>query len=485
MKPSIHSEFAPLQKVIIHTPGTEHQQLIPWEGDHVLMGNYPYAYQELQKDHGDLKQFLTAEIGEENVWEIATLLEEVFENRDYRYRFRVLQDILYDMAETYIDHLQARGIKLERYDAKEIVRDLIEGYPRKLTLNNHKLPKIIIPPKRELMWVRDSASIIQCGVIIPSMASPRRKTETPLTRAIFKYHPAFDKGSIFMDMVQLRRQVQEDPAWSGLTDHMILEGGNIMVINEETLAIGVGRYEHMYSNRTTRAAFNLLVEKIFEADVEQKIQRIYMVNVPDLKGFIHLDTVFNMVGPKSAISMPYIFGHPDPIVEISAKAVLQNFITWLRRNIGINRTDLTQLPSKIMFEHAGKCEVYDRDHIKKKGRIERLPQASTYFLDQLIQDDLLDPDRITWIGGPLEDYITPYEHLKVALFEQQNMAGNTFCTAPFRPISYHRNPTTNQALLKKMQSIDPQAFLQTMSSNEIRTDNGGVHCLTMPIARDY
>ncbi|MEL7063578.1 MAG: hypothetical protein AAFP00_07550, partial [Bacteroidota bacterium] len=71
MKPSIHSEFAPLQKVIIHTPGTEHQQLIPWEGDHVLMGNYPYAYQELQKDHGDLKQFLISEIGEENVWEIA------------------------------------------------------------------------------------------------------------------------------------------------------------------------------------------------------------------------------------------------------------------------------------------------------------------------------------------------------------------------------------------------------------------------------
>ncbi len=483
MKPIIKSEFAPLELVMVHTPGEEHDQIIPWEGDHVMMGSYPRVYRELQKDHRELKTHLQQQIGLENVLEISDMLKEVFENDDFQYRFDVLKDTLYGEAETYIDHLQARGIKLNKYPAEEIVRDLIQGYPRSLTLNNHRLPKIIIPPKRELMWVRDSAATTQVGVIITNMYSNRRKPETNLVRAVFKYHPMFDRDSIFMDMVEILRDIKDDPAWSGLTDHLLLEGGNIVVLNEECLAIGVGRYENLYSNRTTRAAFNLLVEKLFEADKEEKVKRIYMVNVPDLNGFLHLDSVFNMVGSKSALVMPYIFGHPDPIVEMSPKAVLQNFVYWLRRNIGENRTNMSRIPDRAMFDHAGKVEIYDRETYKKLGRIERSPQASRYFLDQLFEDGILDPESISWIGGPLKDYITPYEHLKVALFEQHNMAGNVFAIAPFQTVNYHRSPLTSNALLKDMKKKNKHAQVHLMSSNEIRTDSGGPHCLTMPLKR--
>ena len=484
MKPTITSEYQPLRKVLIHTPGPEHQQTIPWEGDHVLMGPLTRVYAELQRDHQDIKDFLCREIGAENVLELSALLQEIFADADYRQRFRILQDTLHTAAETYVDHLQARGIRLEKYPPRELVRDLIEGYPRRLTLNNGRLPNIIIPPKREMMWMRDSSATTPCGVVITSMASPRRLLEPSLVRSVFKYHPMFDEGSVFLDMVGFLRQLQGDDNWSGLQDHFLLEGGNILVLSEHTLAIGVGRFEHLYSNRTTRAAFNLLVEKIFEADTEQRLQRVYLVNVPDLPGFIHLDTVFNMVGPKSAIAMPYIFGYPDPIVEDNAKRVLQRFVGWLRKTMGVHQTDLSRIPSREHFEHAGKVEVYDRDYIRQTGRVQQLPQPARYFLDQLVEDGLLDLDRISWIGGPPDDYITPYEHLKVALFEQHNMAGNVFATAPYRVIAYHRNPLTAQALLEQMQRQNPRAHLERMSSNEIRTDNGGPHCLTMPLLRD-
>ncbi|MCI4668223.1 MAG: arginine deiminase family protein [Bacteroidia bacterium] len=483
MKPILNSEYNELEMVLVHTPGEEHNQLIPWDGDHALMGSYPRVYEELQNDHSQLKALLQKYVGKKNVLEFSTLLEEVFENEDYRYRFNILKDTLYGNAETYIDHLQARGIKLETYSPKELVRDLIEGYPRILNLNNHRLPQIIIPPKRELMWMRDSAAVTPVGMVICNMSNPRRKLETSLVRAAFKYHPMFDEDSIFLDMVEVTRKIKEDPAWSGLTDHLLLEGGNIMVLNEECIAIGVGRYENLYANRTTRAAFNLLVEKLFEADKSGKLKRIYMVHVPDLNGFIHLDMVFNMIGPKSAIVMPYIFGHPDPIVEISPKAVLQNFVHWLRRNMGENRTDMSKIPNKVMFEHAGKVEVYDRDYIKQKGSIVRLPHPSRYFLNQLFEDKILDPDSISWIGGPLKNYITPYEHLKVALFEQNNMAGNVMTVAPHKVISYQRSKITSDALLKDLKRRDEHAEVHLMSSNEIRTDNGGPHCLAMPLKR--
>ena len=485
MKPIINSEYAPLKKVLVHTPGAEHQQLIPWEGDHILMGPNPRVYKELQKDHQDLKQFISNEIGEENVLEVRNLLHEIFEEADYHMRYRILQDTLHDTADTYLDHLQARGIKLADYETKRLVTDLIEGYPRKLTLNNNRLPNLIIPPKRELMWVRDSSAATPCGVLITSMASLRRRPEPTLIRSIFKYHPMFDPDSIFLDMVDFHRELKDDHTWGGLHDHYLMEGGNIIVLSEEAIAIGVGRQEFLYSNRTTRSAFLLLVDKIFKADKKKKIQRIYLVNVPDLRGFIHLDTVFNMVGPQSAIVMPYIFGYPEPepSADSSARKVLQHFVSWLRKNMGIKQTDLSKIPSKKHFVHAGKTEVYDRSYIEKHKQIRHLPQPAKYFLDQLVEDKLLDLNNVTWIGGSPNNYLTPFEHLKAALFEQHNMAGNVFTVSPWRAIAYHRNEITTNALSEMLNRLSPDAHLQLMSSNEIRTDNGGPHCLTMPLER--
>lgn len=484
MKPRITSEYAPLKKILVHTPGPEHDQMIPWEGDHDLMGLMPRVYSELQRDHEDLKSFITSEIGADNVLELSALLEEIFDQADGRQRMKILKDTLHTTADTYMDHLQARGKKLDSYPSQKLVHDLIRGYPRQLTLNNGRLPNLIIPPKRELMWVRDSAATTPSGVMICSMASPRRLPEPTLVRSIFKYHPMFDDDTIFFDMVDFHRELEEDDTWSGLDTPLLMEGGNVLILSEEAMAIGVGKHDFLYSNRTTRAAFELLVEKLFAADKTNKLRKIYLVNVPDLRGFIHLDTVFNMVGPKTAIAMPYIFGYPDPLVEDNATRVLQRFVGYLRKSMGVNQTDLSLIPSRDMFQHAGKVEVYDRDYINKHNRVTRLPQPSKYFLDQLVEDGLLDMNNITWIGGPMENYVTPYEHLKVALFDQHNMAGNVFTVNPFRAVAYHRNTRTVESLAANMKKLSKDAHLELMSSNEIRTDNGGPHCLTMPLLRE-
>ncbi len=469
---------------MIHTPGAEHQQLIPWHGDHALMGPDPRSYRELRRDHGWLRQYISQEIGEENVLELSTLLTEIFEPKDYHLRYKILQDTLHRLADTYVDHLQARGIKLQNYPAFELVQDLIQGYPRVLNLNNGRLPNIIISPLRELMWMRDPAAVTPAGVLISSMASPRREHEPSLLRTVFKYHALFDEDSIFLDMVEFKRNMEDDDTYCGLLDKFLIEGGDVVVISEDTIAVGVGMHDYFYSDRTTRQGFYLMVKKLFEADNQKRIKRIYLVNVPDLKGFIHLDTVFNMYGPKSAIIMPYIFGYPVPIAHHSAKQVFQHFVKWIRGNMGMNRTDLSRIPTEEQFEDAGKVEVYDRDYIEQKGKVERLPQPSRYFIDQLVEDGWLDMDRIVWVGGNPDDYPSPYEHLKVALFDQHNMACNIFTTSPFHVIAYHRNPITLEKLHDKMTILSTKSHLEMMSSNEIRTDDGGPRCLVMPLLRE-
>ncbi|MEO0471494.1 MAG: arginine deiminase family protein [Bacteroidota bacterium] len=64
------------------------------------------------------------------------------------------------------------------------------------------------------------------------------------------------------------------------------------------------------------------------------------------------------------------------------------------------------------------------------------------------------------------------------------MAGNVFTIRPYHTLAYHRNPVTTKALEQHMKKLDKQAVLSLMSSNEIRTDNGGPHCLTMPLLRE-
>lgn len=481
MKPCVIDEFSPCQEVIIHSPGEEHAQLIPWDGAHPLMGKNPHIASELKKDHDVLHTFLKEELGESSVFELSVLLTELFEQADGRKRFRILHDTLHHSADEYIDHLQARGKNLENYLSESIVEDLIQGYPRKLTVNNGRLPRIIIPPKRELMWMRDAAAVLPCGIVINELASPRRREEATLLRTLFKYHPRFDEDTIFLDFVEFHRKIEDDQSWTGLHDKYLLEGGNIIVLREDVLAIGVGRSDFHYSNRTTRPAFRKLVRKIFQSPASKGIQRIYLVNVPDLRGFIHLDTVFNMIGPKSALAMPYIFGYPNRAG--SAKEVLQKFVEWLRKYMGTMQADLTKIPTKDHFDYAGRVEVYDRDHYKKTKQLEPIPQPARYFLDQLVDDGLIELDNISWIGGSPSDYSTPFEHLKVALFEQHNMAGNVFTAKPFRAISYHRNPSTLKDLNRQLKQHDPSTQISTMPSNEIRTDNGGPHCLTLPILR--
>ena len=112
-----------------------------------------------------------------------------------------------------------------------------------------------------------------------------------------------------------------------------------------------------------------------------------------------------------------------------------------------------------------------------------LPGAPEYFLDRLARDGFLDLDRVAWIGGSPDDHASPFEHLRAALYEQRNQAGNVFATAPFRFVAYQRNPLTVQALRAVVPEPLHPGGLTLMASNEMRTGGGGPRCLTMPLGR--
>ncbi len=486
MKHLITSEYKELKQIIVHKPSGEQERGIPWSFDHPFFE--PFQDQnaisliEITKDHNELTDFLSSEIGEQNVFTIIQLLTEIFELSDLPQRQKILKDFVgvkdMNKYEQYVTYLNDKNLSLETYPAKEIASDLIEGCPRTWEINNGIVSPSIFPPKRSMMYSRDSSAVLPIGIIINSMSSPWRKWEPAIMRTIYKFHPMFKEDTIILDLLDTQRGVKVDPAILLNWDY-ILEGGNILVLREDTIAIGVGHRASVYSNRANRLAFELLVHNIFKVDTQNKIQKIYMVNLPDIAGFIHLDTVFNMFGEKSAISMPYVFGYPDRPMR-----VFTPFIKYIREEMATRKTDLSKLLTEEDIENMGKVEVYTRDMFNKSGEVTRVAQKAKYFIEQLVDDDIVSLNNIVWVGGEEKDHSNSLEYLRVALREQSNQAGNVFTTKPFHVVAYHRNPFTLSLLEKKLHSLSSNALLKKMSSNELRTRGGGPHCLTLPILRN-
>lgn len=73
-----------------------------------------------------------------------------------------------------------------------------------------------------------------------------------------------------------------------------IEGGDIAVLNDETVLIGV-------SERTTPQGVERLAAQLFAAS---SAKRAVALNVPKTRAFMHLDTILTMVDPESFLVYP-------------------------------------------------------------------------------------------------------------------------------------------------------------------------------------
>ena len=85
-----------------------------------------------------------------------------------------------------------------------------------------------------------------------------------------------------------------------------LEGGDVLVLNAETVAIGL-------SQRTTAAAIERFAENMLN---KSTFKRVLVFNIPKCRAFMHLDTVFTMVDYDKFTIHPEIEG-PLQLFEIT------------------------------------------------------------------------------------------------------------------------------------------------------------------------
>lgn len=366
----VKSEIAPLKRVMLHRPGKELEHLTPGTLDRLLFDDIPFLA-GAQQEHDQFAKVLR-DSGAEVVYLEDLAAETLKANPG-------LREVFLKEFATFSPNVDYRP-ELFQYlmsipDDKELILKTMAGVsfrelgaspkftlPAMLNRQNN----FVLEPMPNLYFTRDPFESIGEGVAINRMYSVTRCQETIFARYIFKYHPEFGGGQV--------------PLYANGTEHYSLEGGDVLNLSAEVVAIGI-------SQRTTPEAIENLARRLF-ADDSATVRTVLALEIPCMRATMHLDTVLTQVDHDKFVVFPDMLDSLR-IFEITPGA----------KN-ALNICDLGGDLRKVLEKHL------HQDHI----------------------------ELILCGGG---DNVA-------AQREQWNDGSNTLCVAPGKVVAYNRNVVTNK-----------------------------------------
>ena len=370
----VKSEIKPLKKVLLHRPRRELLNLTPDNLSELLFDDIPFL-RVAQEEHDAFAQTLR-DNGVEVVY-LEDLMTEVLARRPELTKPFLYQWLTEGNVVTQRWQDKLYDYLCSHYEGKALVEKTMEGITlRELPhLSAYSLQDmtaapddLVVRPMPNLYFTRDPFASVGNGILLNRMRFPNRRRETIYADYIFKYHPDFS-GCV--------------PRYYDRSYHGSIEGGDILNLTEETVAIGL-------SERTSPDGIEAAARLLFK-DPTAKVRTVLAFSIPSCRAFMHLDTVFTQVDVDRFTIHPAILG-PLTVYEITPGNV--------HDGLRIRRI-YADLESVLAF-HTG------------MDRVKLIP-----------------------CGG--SDPIA-------AAREQWNDGSNTLCLAPGKIIVYQRNEVTNQIL---------------------------------------
>ena len=291
METGIHntSEIGRLRKVMLHRPGLELENLMPEYLERLLFDDIPYL-KDAQREHDAFADCLRQQ-GVEVVY-LADLVVQSLTGREVRED--LIRQFLDESGVT--DHRSRELLEdyLERMDDRKMVDTMMAGVRKsQLRGSGGKLGDYLsnleddypfaVDPMPNLYFTRDPFATIGTGVSIHKMHTPTRNRETLFGKFIFEHHPEYRNA----------------PRWYDRGETSSLEGGDILVLSPEVLAVGI-------SQRTREDSIDTLAEAVLSYD--GTFRKVLAFNIPKTRSFMHLDTVFTMVDRDKFTVHPNILG---------------------------------------------------------------------------------------------------------------------------------------------------------------------------------
>lgn len=273
---NVNSEIGNLKSILLHRPGKEIENITPDTMERMLFDDVPY--QKIAAEEHNYFAKALQDKGIETVY-VEDLLEDVLQDEAIRNQF--LDTYL---AEHFYTAAAATDIKsyFATLSVHELVTAIYAGLRRGVV--DFKHPSLhdisgsdannpfILDPLPNAYFTRDPQAMIGSGLTINHMTFEARKPESLITDYIMKYHPRFkNKVDIWLD-----RSIDSR-----------IEGGDELVLNDHTLAIGA-------SQRTSTRSIEKLAKALFDSP-HSKFDTVVAIEIPHNHAMMHLDTVFTMV----------------------------------------------------------------------------------------------------------------------------------------------------------------------------------------------
>jgi arginine deiminase len=321
---NVFSEIGKLKTVLLHRPGNEIENLTPDLLEKLLFDDIPFL-KVAQEEHDYFADILRKEGIEvlyvkDLIVETLALNPQVVDNfinsfiEESKVKSASLKSSLFtflksltltEMVEKMIVGIRTHDLNFTK---KNSIMDMLEDeYP------------FYTDPLPNLFFQRDPYSSIGRGAAISKMSTQARQRETLLSEYIINFHPRF---SVCHEKISYHRN-----------NRYPLEGGDILVLNKEVVAIGI-------SKRTDPRAIESLAEHLFKQ--QPSFKTILAVNIPKSRAFMHLDTVFTQLdydkftihpGIEKTLTVFEITPLPDHKIQI--RKVSDKIENILEKHLGV------------------------------------------------------------------------------------------------------------------------------------------------------
>ncbi len=279
LKTGLHntSEIGRLRKVMLHYPGRELENLMPEYLERLLFDDIPYlkvaqaehdAFANCLRDNGAdvvyLKDLVTETIQEPEIRK--ELVDQFLDEAGIdKHRIReILCDYFSGMADSELVDTMMAGVR--KSDVRGFETGKLSDY---LSFRSDDYP-FLIDPMPNLYFTRDPFATIGTGVSLHRMHTVTRNRETLFGKFIFKYHPLY----------------KDAPKWYDRGESSSLEGGDILILSPEVIAVGI-------SQRTEEDSIDKFAHTVLS--ISETFKKILAFDIPKTRSFMHLDTVFTMV----------------------------------------------------------------------------------------------------------------------------------------------------------------------------------------------
>ena len=266
----VTSEVGDLERVIIHTPGAEVENMTPSNAQRALYSdilNLSVSQREYSQFKSVLKMISPT-------FEVQDLLTDILRNDSTRE----------ELVKKICANEEALKIseELTRLTPEELGRQLIEGVPHKRkTLTNYMSKEhYALRPLHNFFFTRDASISMNDKVIISKMANKVRERESMIMEAIFRHHRLFEAETL--------NPLQYPESEPGIT----LEGGDVLIAREDILLVGLG-------DRTTTQGVDFILSRLKQ---DKSRKHVIVQELPDSpESFIHLDMVFTFLDTNTCM----------------------------------------------------------------------------------------------------------------------------------------------------------------------------------------